>query len=326
MAACVAAGFLYLRSGVYYSHGLSREEKTFTISQGESSIEIARDLKKEGLISHEWYFLYYLWIRGLKVKILAGQFKLSGAMTIPEIAGFITNEENALPGYAVVTFPEGWDNGKMAERLSANGFDGEEFLRLVHDPGQFQERYQFLKQDNIKTLEGYLFPDTYFFSKRSNAEEIVEKMLENFDQKITKSERDEISAQGKTIKEVITMASILEMEVKSQKDRELVSGIFWNRIKNGQPLQSDITLTYALGIKKKQYSLVDTKYDSPYNTYLYKGLPPGPISNPGIDAIMAALNPEQSDYNYFLSDPETGETVFSKTFEEHKKNKAAHGL
>lgn len=324
--AAVLGGLFYFRFQIYYSHGAVREEKTFTISQGERVTDIARALKKEGLVSDEWYFLYYLWSHGLKVKILVGRFTLNGAMTIPEIASVIMNEKNVLPGYTVVTFPEGWDSGKIGERLSANGFDGKGFLNLMKDPKRFQDKYRFFDQKDIKTLEGYLFPDTYFFSNEASADGIVKKILENFDQKVDGSVREEIAAQGKTIHEVITMASILETEVRSREDRELVSGIFWNRIKNGQPLQSDITLTYALGVKKKQYSIEDTKINSLYNTYLYKGLPPGPISNPGMDAILAALRPRYTEYNYFLSDPDTGETVFARTFEEHKMNKAAHGL
>ena len=203
---------------------------------------------------------------------------------------------------------------------------GKDFLKNAREPQRFHEKYQFLQDENIKTLEGYLFPDTYFFSKEINTEGIIEKMLDNFNKKLTESLREEIKSQGKTISEIITMASILEMEVRNKNDREVVSGIFWNRIKNRQPLQSDITLTYVLGVKKKQYSIEDTKADSPYNTYLNKGLPPGPISNPGMDAIIAALHPKATEYSYFLSDPDTGETVFAKTFEEHKKNKEAHGL
>ncbi|KKQ14969.1 MAG: hypothetical protein US25_C0015G0002 [Candidatus Moranbacteria bacterium GW2011_GWE1_36_7] len=137
---------------------------------------------------------------------------------------------------------------------------------------------------------------------------------------------DEISKQKKTLYDVITMASIIEGEVQTDEDRKIVSGLFWNRLKIGQAFGSDATLEYVLGGNKRQHSLAETKTDSPYNTYLYKGLPPGPVSNPGISAIRAAIYPIETEYNYFLSDPKTGKTIFSKTFEEHVVNKGKYGL
>jgi len=119
------------------------------------------------------------------------------------------------------------------------------------------------------------------------------------------------------------MASIIEKEVKSEEDRAIVSGIFWKRIENKYPLESCATIAYVLGVDKKQYSYDDTRTASPYNTYIHTGLPPAPINNPGISAIKAALNPEYTDYNFFLSAPD-GTTIFSKTFEEHQNNKARY--
>ena len=133
--------------------------------------------------------------------------------------------------------------------------------------------------------------------------------------------RAEIAWQKKTIYEIVTMASIIEKEVRSRADMKIVSGIFWDRIKNGQGLESCATLAYILGVNKPQYTLEDTKIDSPYNTYKYRGLPPGPIANPGLNAIQAAIYPEFTANNYFLSDPATGQTIYSQTLEEHNLNK-----
>ena len=132
--------------------------------------------------------------------------------------------------------------------------------------------------------------------------------------------RTEILGQEKTIFEIITMASLLEKEVKAFEDKKLVSGILWKRLENKMPLQVDATITYITGKKSSKVSLDETKIDSPYNTYKYKGLPPGPISNPGLESIVAAIYPKKLDYLYYLSTPE-GETIFSKTFEEHKRAK-----
>jgi uncharacterized YceG family protein len=182
-----------------------------------------------------------------------------------------------------------------------------------------------LHYQSQKELLAYAWK-AYFFSKKLTSEEIVKKMLNNFDSQLTLELRDEIAKQGKSLEEVVTMASIIEKEVISEKDRKIASGIFWDRIKNGQPLQSCATISYVLGTNKKQYTFEDTRIQSPYNTYLNQGLPPGPICNPGISAIRAAIYPTNTDYNYFLSDPETGNTVFSKTIEEHNSNKVKYGL
>lgn len=286
-------GIFYFRYQVYYSHGNRRQDKIFEINKGEGNAQISARLKSEGLTSGDWYFYYYVLTHGFLNKFLPGKYLLNGNMTIPEIAVRLTNEENILPGYVKITFPEGWDSKKMAERLSANGLPGTGFLQIVQNPGNIKDNYDFLSPPaggaSVKTLEGYLFPDTYFFAKDLKAEGIIKKMLDNFGQKFTAETRTVIKTEGKSIADIITMASIIEMEVKTPEDRELVSGIYWNRIKVGQPLQSDITIAYILGIKKKQYSFADTRTVSPYNTYLNTGLPPGPIDNPGTDAIRAAV-------------------------------------
>lgn len=325
IAAVLLGGAFYFRYQVYYSHGSFRNSKVFEIVKGEGNGAVAEKLKAEKLVSGKIYFYYYLRSHSLLNKILPGKYQLNGNMTIPEIAMLITNEENILPGYVKITFPEGWDSKKMAERLAANGFDGAAFLEIAKNPNpEITDKFEFLK--GVKNLEGYLFPDTYFFAKEIRAEDIVQKILDNFDQKLTAEAREAIKNQGKSISDILTMASIVEMEVKNPDDRAIVSGLYWNRIKNGQALQSDITIAYILGEKKKQYSFDDTRTLSPYNTYLNKGLPPGPIDNPGLDAIKAAIYPKDSPYNYYLSDPETGQTIFSVTLEEHNANKVKYGL
>ena len=325
LLAIIAGSFFYFRYQVYYSHGAYRSIKMFKIEKGEGNGLVSSNLKNEGLISGKWYFYYYMRVHSLLNKILPGDYQLSGDMTIPEIANAITQEQSK---FAKITFPEGWDSKKMAERLSANSFPGDEFLGIVENPPfDLTSRYSFFSLlPKGTSLEGYLFPDTYFFSQKFSAEEITGKILNNFDNQLTPDLREEIKRQGKSLKEIITMASIIEKEVKNDEDRKIISGIFWNRIKAGQPLQSCATISYILGVSKKQYSFEDTRIQSPYNTYLNRGLPPGPISNPGIASIKAAIYPLKTDYNYFLSDSQTGKTIFSKSIEEHNANKARVGL
>lgn len=318
------ASVFYFRHQVYYSHGANRNNIIFEVKKGEGNGEVSKNLEKKGLISGQWYFYYYLRSRGMLNKILPGEYELSGNMTIPEIAQTITTKKEK---FIKITFPEGWDSKKMAARLTENGLDGDGFLKLVNDPGDLKKRYDYLNTDSVKTLEGYLFPDTYFFKPETEAQNIVGRMLDTFDEKMNANGlRGDMTAKNLKVKDAVTMASILEGEVKSESDRKIVSGIFWKRIQNGMPLQSCATLAYALGVKKDQYSIADTQVKSPFNTYMNKGLPPSPINNPGLVAISAAVHPEDSAYMFFLTDPKTGETIFSKTAEEHNQNKIKVGL
>lgn len=319
-------GFFYFRQQVYFSSGNFSGTKILKIEKGQGNETVAANLKKEGLIAEKIYFYYYAHTRGLTGKIMPGEYELSGKMTVPEIASKITS---GIDEAIKITFPEGWTSKEVELRIKNNGLRMDDFDSLVKQPAFFQEKYGYDFLNGLPksaTLEGFLFPDTYFYKKDATAEDIIKKMLNNFGNKISPELQLEFERQNKTLYEIIIMASIIENEVRSEEDRALVSGIYWNRLKIGQPLQSDITLAYILGEKKKQYSFEDTRAVSPYNTYLNKGLPPGPICNPGLSAIKAAIYPKDSDYNYYLSDPETGKTVFSKTFEEHKINKSKYGL
>lgn len=322
-----AGGFFYLQNKMNFSHGDSSGEKDFTIEKGADALGIGENLESEGLISSSKLFVFYLWKQNLRGKIIAGDYVISPNLTIPEIAVLITTkkEDNQIK----ITIPEGWRNSKIAERLKNNNLPADEFETLSKNPKYFQEKYGYDFLSDIPTgydLEGYLFPDTYFFTKDASAEMIIKKMLDNFGRKVSADMISEIKNQGKSLYEIISMASIIEGEVRSQDDRKLVSGIFSNRIKSGQPLQSCATLAYVLGENKKQYSYADTQVDSPFNTYQNPGLPPGPISNPGLSAIEAAIYPTPTDYNFFLSNPQTGETVFSRTLDEHNANKVKNGL
>jgi len=189
--------------------------------------------------------------------------------------------------------------------------------------------YDFIKNIPAGTsLEGYLFPDTYFVGEKESGETLVDKFLNNFQKKVvTKISADaDLANQPETLHEIITLASIVEREAKTKEDRRIIAGIFKRRLADHYPLQSCATLAYALGVDKKQFSLEDTKVDSPYNTYRFVGLPPGPIANPGLDAILAAIHPQESDYYYFLSNLQTGKIIYSKTAEEHNSNKRKNGL
>jgi UPF0755 protein len=241
------------------------------------------------------------------------------------VARVITNPEEK---FIKITFPEGWDARKMAARLSENGLDGEEFLRLVENPGELKKRYSYLTGEEVATLEGYLFPDTYYFKKDTEASDIVGRLLDTFDVRFDETMRKDAEASGRTFHQIVIMASIAEREVQSAADMKTVSGIFWKRADAGDRLQSDATLSYFLNDKEDQHTQAELEIDSAYNSYKYPGLPPGPIGNPGKNALLGAVYPTLSDYYFFLTVSTNGEkkVIYAKTFEEHIANRQKYGI
>jgi UPF0755 protein len=257
-------------------------------------------------------------------------------MTIPEMVKKFTEGE-IKEKVVKITVPEGFTNEKIIrlvrEKEPAIADEFEEIVtckclgQASCECDRFSEKYDFLAQiPRGVDMEGYLFPDTYFISPEETGATLVSKFLNNFNKKFTDEFEAQMKEKGKSYHEIMTMASIIEREVKTDADRKIVSGIFWNRLEDKHPLQSCATLAYFLGIDKPQFSYEDTQIDSPYNTYTNPGMPPGPISNPGLPSIEAALYPQETDYYYFLSDAETGEIIYAETLEEHNANKARHGL
>lgn len=238
---------------------------------------------------------------------------------------------------------EGWTEREISQYFEREGlWQSEELLELAglpkYDyrqekqsnwPKDFSDQYDFLAdKPKYYSLEGYLFPDTYRIYATSTVSEALDKMLDNFDKKLTQQMRSDIKQQGKTIYEIIIMASIVEKEAAldyspsaDNTNARLIAGIFWNRLEIGQALQSDATLSYYFGDRKPSHSGKQLEVDTAYNTYKYPGLPPTPICNPGILAIKAAIYPLDSDYNYFLSPLDSRQVIFSKTYEEHVANK-----
>jgi UPF0755 protein len=327
LGALAAAGVSYAWHQVSYSHGSAAEEKNFRVNPGENFLEVAEKLEAQGLVASKWYFAFYAWKEDMRQKIQAGDYVLAGGMTVPEMARVLA-QGDAASRSVTVTFPEGWDSRKMAERLTANGLPGREFLEMANRPDpEWRERFVFLRSAPPNaSLEGFLFPDTYAFAKDASAEDIVARMLKGFEAKVSEEVVADASGKGRNLFQAVTLASIVENEVQTSEDRRKVADLFWRRLAIGQPLQSDATVKYVLGKNKIQHSVEETRTDSPYNTYVHKGLPPGPIANPGLDALRAAVYPASNPYYYFLSDPKTGETVFAETFEQHKLNKERHGL
>lgn len=332
----ILAGGYFIWQGTYLSKQPdSTKSVIFLVKKGDGAKEISANLKEQDLIKYSSLFKVYVLIQDKAAELKAGEYELSSRMNIPEIVNrFVSGDviKNK------ITIVEGWNLRDIGWNLENKGIaQAEEFFELVGFPAidyslvtglpkpkDFSTEFDFLK-DKPKSigLEGYLFPDTYEILPGAELEEIVIKALDNFDKKFTEDLQQEITLQGKSIFEIVIIASLIEKEVRTLEDKKIVSGILWKRFKNGIPLQVDATIIYITGKKTTKISKVDLQIDSPFNTYKYRGLPLGPISNPGIESIKAAIYPQNSRYLYYLSTPE-GETIFSETLEEHNTAKAKY--
>ncbi|MFA5358462.1 MAG: endolytic transglycosylase MltG [Patescibacteria group bacterium] len=319
----------YFVSDVFMQNNNTGDKtQVFKIEQGQGVKKISERLKQDNLINSKSNFELYVWLLRRTGKIQAGDYQLNPGMSLRELVNIITY------GWGVdektVTIVEGWNNKQLVDYLINNLF----IYNSVSDKNVYYNDwnkaitnkydYDFLKNKPAGVdLEGYLFPDTYRFYTDVEPQEVVQKMLENFNRKLDSGLREKIASRKKTIHEIITLASIIEKEVRGENDRRMVADIFWRRLDIGMPLQADSTVNYITGGKNPSVSNKDKSIDSPYNTYKNRELPPGPICNPGLEAIVAATEPTGNDYWYFLTTPE-GKTVFSKTLDEHNTAKAKY--
>lgn len=306
LLAVIAGFFIFYQ--IKTSLSKSNYEQEIIIEKGDSIKTIAKKLEDAQVIRGAFYFETYVWLKN-KRNLQAGEYIFRPSMTIVEIAESLSGGK-INRNDVKITIPEGFSVKQIDERLTQAG------LIKAGDLINFDA-----KKIQNSLSEGYLFPDTYIFSKKATIEEIVQKMNDNFNKKITEEMFSEINRQGKSLFDIITMASIIQQEAVSAEEMPKIAGVFYNRLEISMALQSDATINYITGKGRRQPLLEDTKIDSPYNTYKYRGLPPGPVCNPGLDAIMAAIYPEKIDYLYFLH-PADAATVFSKTLEEHNANKA----
>ncbi|NCD00485.1 endolytic transglycosylase MltG [bacterium] len=315
--------FVFYKININSVHSKIEESKIVEIEKGETLKSIASKLKDEELISSKNLFVFYVKREKKQDKLQAGEYIFEPGLNIRETVEKITKGEVNI-SEVKVTVLEGWNNNEIGKYLeSINLWSKKDWDKALEDYDI--SKYSFLTKEAKKyNLEGYLFPDTYIIYQESEPEDLITKMLDNFGRKVSEEMRAEIDNQGKSLFEIITMASVIEKEVimkDNNSDAKVVSGIFWNRISVNQALQSCATLAYILGEAKPVYSTEDTQINSPYNTYRNTGLPIAPISNPGILAIEAAIYPADTDYNYFLSPIGSDETIFSRTYNEHLLNK-----
>ncbi len=313
--------------GIYSPKDNNEEDKFFVIREGDSLSFIAQNLEEEGIIKSGYFFIVYGVVTKKGKQLKPGNYKLLSLMSVAEILDKI-----ASGGSEKVTIIEGWNLRDIATFLEEKGYgEKEDFYEAAGTPPLYKNgelinqktgNVVYIEEQKNLPLEGFLFPDTYSISPGTPMEEIVSTFLFNFERKINEEIKELIKKRGISLFETIIIASLLEKEVTSFEDKQIVSGIIKKRMENDMRLQLDATVTYLTGKKSVQVSIGETRIPSLYNTYVYGGLPIGPICNPGMESIRAALLPKETDYLYYLSKP-TGETVFSRTFEEHvvAKNK-----
>ncbi len=272
-----------------------------TINTGESLQNITENLYNAHIVRSPFVFRTTVILLGGEKKMKAGDYLLDQKEGPADIAYRLVHGKFHLE-VAKITIPEGWSVSNIADYLSKTliDFNKTRFINLA------------------KSKEGYLFPDTYFVSPAAKPEKIIEIMSKTFENK-TKNIQG-LSTSTHTFSDIIILASILEEEARTTESRRTIAGILWKRLDLGMPLQVDSTFLYINGKNTYELTAADLKIDNPYNTYVYKGLPPTPISNPGVDAIFAAANPIESKYLYFLSS-KSGDMYYATTFEQHKRNK-----
>ncbi len=281
------------------------KDATILVEKGASLGEVSLLLKNGNTIRSRGLFELCARVTGGDKPIVAGRYLFKEPISVCAVAFRIVHGISGIPAIRV-TIPEGMSNKEIALLFASKlpKFDSVLFL------------------EQLRNKEGYLFPDTYFFTGDTTTEDIEMVMNENFNKK-TEPLKTAIEASKHSLSDIIIMASILEKEATTEEDKGIVSGILWKRISKGMPLQVDATFMYLLGKKSSEITAADLKMKSAYNTYRNKGLPAGPIGNPGIIAIRAAINPSPSPYFYYLSD-DNGVMHYAKTFAEHVANKAKY--
>jgi UPF0755 protein len=303
----VAALLIWWSNGVAPVSKKDTGTQTFVVNKGAGIREIASSLKRAGLIKDPVVFFLLVKKEGLEKKIQAGSFKLSPSQSAGQIAKNLTLGTQDI----WITIPEGKRAEEVAEILKKN-------LPLYNDSWV----------ETLKENEGYLFPDTYLFPKESTVETVVNVMRGTFDSRFAEVENHT----NLTHDQVVILASLIEREAREDIDRPIISSVIHNRLNIGMPLQIDATVQYALGYDageqtwwKKNLTVTDLKIDSPYNTYVVTGLPPGPIASPGLAVLKAAANPADTDYIFYITD-KNGENHYAKTNAQHNANIKKYGL
>lgn len=288
--------------------------KFVLIPRGHRIAQIGHVLEREGVVRSAWSFAGYVRLRYPSGSLKAGEYWFEGPRNAAEVAARLIRGDIY---YHRLTIPEGWTVSEIIEEFVKRGFgERERFLDITQQTHLLSDL-----DPQASDLEGYLFPDTYFITRGTPEEQIIRHMIDRLRPIWTLSRRQRARELGLSVRQVITLASLIEKETAVVEERSLVSAVFHNRLRRNIKLECDPTVIYAVKRVKPFDGVIhqsDLKLDSPYNTYLYPGLPPGPIANPGLDSIDAALYPAEVDYLYFVSRND-GTHLFSRDYRAHHR-------
>ena len=289
-----------------------------TITPGTTVDQLALELQRRHLIRSAWVFRFLARSRQANYKLYAGDYQLAPVMTTDEIIDYLLKGPE-LTNDIRVTIPEGFTNEQIIALLVQKGIGSkEEFTKVITDDAFL---YPFLKDapKGIHRLEGYLFPDTYYISLKTSPHEVIDLFLQQFAKKLTPEVQKQLVTMKLTVPQWVTLGSLIEKEAVKELDRPLIASVLMNRLKINQPLQVDATIQFLLGTPKPKLYNKDLQIPSLYNTYLHRGLPPGPIANPGDASLKAVLYPAQTDFLYYVAKNDSYH-AFAKTYAEHLKN------
>ncbi len=311
--------FMYTRT---IDHPLKSDKDSIVVevNEGEGFYTLLNELKEKSLIKNEFFIKVYLKLNKIVPKVSKGTYTIKTDITLAEFLKTLETESTVK-----VVIPEGYTVQQIAEVLQKDElFSKEEFLKAVNN----YPLPDYIKKDNKRryALEGFLFPDTYSFPKGVTPDKVIKTMLDKF-QSVMKEVENEtgVTVPTNKIDEVVTKASLIEREARTERDRPLIASVINNRIKKGMPLQIDATVIYALGKHVDKVLYKHLEVNSPYNTYKNKGLPVGPIASPGKPSLIAAVKPAKTDYLYYLLDPKTGEHYFTSSYPDFEKKKVEFG-
>ena len=322
-------------SGLYYVWNQLSPTKAgppveVTITKGMSANSVSKLLEENGIIKNSFIFGYYLVLKEEGANFQAGRYELKPGMDKLEVIAKLNAGDVMKQETVKFTIPEGYSILQIADKLAAEGIaDRDKFLALTNEQRTWSgaETVLFMPKEfpNAKyRLEGYLFPDTYEVVKGVSEEEIILRLLKEQDRKLATLPEDWVDQLDKlniSMHQMLTVASIIEREVMVDEERAKVAGVIYNRLAEPMRLQVDATIQYALGEQKELLSYEDTELDDPYNTYTIDGLPPGPIANPSLESIKAALYPEEHNYLFYVTKKDGSNThLFAETYQQHQRN------
>lgn len=290
------------------------QQVVLIVDKDQTGAEIGDMLYEKGLINSPTAFRLALRVTGAVDKLQQGYYQIPQNASLQQVIGLL--QKGKLQAIRV-TIPEGFTIQQIADELAKDGLGSKEaFLEAAKTYVPYQ--YMYGPEPVVYKPEGFLFPSTYEITVGAKPEEILKILTKEMNSQITPAMKQQIAEKNLTVFQFITLASLVEKEAKYDEDRPIIAAVFLKRLKIGMPLQSCASIQYILGYPKPQLSIEDTELPSPYNTYLHKGLPPGPIANPGLKSMEAVLNAGDTDYLYFVADKE-GYHHFTKTYEEHLK-------